>query len=438
MQPLDFLGGKYRQSEQILPGPLQTFRAQEATTGRNVFVHRMSTAEDSAQQILLLRLLSLALLRSPIARSLILDISDEGGFWHVVTETEPQCLSLREWLQFEMQAAGETGGGVKRETVESEMPQNTALVEPKAVPGEPSQVISAKVEQPKPEPAQQEPGEFTRFFQAGLPGAKKSAQPDPMRGRDRPSNPDLLRTRDRATRTSGFVQRPNTPVPPLPQQPVPQRSAEPGEFTKIFSGRSPERASSEPKSDPLTPASLGALSPTGKSDVPDMFSTSAAMPVPAPEPPKAPGEYTRIFGKGNLPPIQEPSGLATQRISSSDDPLARNAPSPRPSPVGTKGPSEYTQVVQGARSQPASTGEAAPQQTNEAPPAAAPIPPINPGVAPPPMHMPPAPHAPPPPALPSAAGAVPVPANKKLLIFFSILAALAVLLVIVFVFATKK
>ncbi len=459
MQPDDFLGGKYQQSEQILPGPLQTFRAHESSTGRPVFVHRMSTTEDPAQQILLLRLLSLALMRSASARSLILDLSDEAGFWYVVTQSEPQCLALREWLQFEIyQASGEREGPAKRETVEAEMPRSAAAVEVKPTP---AAAAPLNLEPAKPEAPQQEPGEFTRFFQGGLPAAKKSAQPEPLRGRDRPSNPDLVRGRDRPTRISGFVQRPNTPLPPSPQQPPP-RASEPGEFTKAFSRPPIEGAGSTPKSYPAGSApggtafpgssDFGAGSPNvrslpdaggGTSEPPDMFSTAAGMPTPAAQPAKEPGEYTRIFGKDNAPTPQQPSSVATQRFSTFDDPLARNRPSATPgtAPPAAKGPSEYTQVMQGARVQPPSP-EGVAQKSGDAAPAGLPgIPPMNVAV-PNPMHMPvpaaKAPVLPQPPALPQATVAAPTVANKKLIIFFLVLAALAILLVIVFVIATKK
>ena len=73
MEPLQFLGGKYQEPEQIVPGEVQTFRAREASTGQTVFVHRMSTAMGDAQQAALLRLVLQGLFRSPSARSHVLD-----------------------------------------------------------------------------------------------------------------------------------------------------------------------------------------------------------------------------------------------------------------------------------------------------------------------------------------------------------------------------
>jgi len=404
MSAVDFLGGKYRQSEQILPGPVQTFRANESSTGRSVFVHRVSTSGDTAQQISLLRLLSLALLRSTTTRNLVLDITEEGGFWYVVTQSEPQCLLLREWLQFEIdQTAGQSNPSLKRE------PAPPPVKEPATQPP------PAKPEASKAEPPKQETGEFTRFFKGGMPGVKPAAN------RERPSNPGVTRGQDRPSRISGFVQRPNTPGVPLPQ-----RSHEPGEFTRIFSRPADEAASTGPKSQP--PAAL----------FPEMFPATSGIPAPTPAPSAEPGEYTRIFGKGNAPPaIQQPSTTVSPRARSFDESLTKAAPAGPSAPVPpiAKGPSEYTQVIQRKPPQEASVAAPAPGGAGSSVP---PVPPLNlsvPKVQPPAapsLKMPAA-------AMPTAPPPINVAgSNKMLIIFFSILGALAVLIVIVCAIVLKK
>ena len=85
-----------------MAGPVQAFRAQNAANGRTVFIHRVSTTEAPEEQAALLKLLTTALVKSADAKRMVLDFGEESGFWYVVTENEPQCALLREWLQLEL------------------------------------------------------------------------------------------------------------------------------------------------------------------------------------------------------------------------------------------------------------------------------------------------------------------------------------------------
>src|SRR5690348_6975294 len=106
MERLEFLSGKYKEGERIVPGAVQTFQAAAADGGRPVFVHRIPTAGPEAQNGIV-RLLSTALLRSEGVRKLVVEVADEDGFCYVVTQNAEQCLLLREWLQLEIdQASG--------------------------------------------------------------------------------------------------------------------------------------------------------------------------------------------------------------------------------------------------------------------------------------------------------------------------------------------
>jgi hypothetical protein len=105
MESFEFLGGRYNRPEQIMSGPVQAFKAQNAANGRTVFIHRVSTTEAPAEQAALLKLLTTALVKSSEAKRLVLDFGEESGYWYVVTESEPQCALLREWLQLEIDSA---------------------------------------------------------------------------------------------------------------------------------------------------------------------------------------------------------------------------------------------------------------------------------------------------------------------------------------------
>lgn len=481
METTEFLGGKYQKTEQIVPGPVQTFRAREAGSGRDVFVHRVSTTEEPAEQMALLRMLTTVLLRSAEARRLVLDFGDDQGFWYVVTQSEPRCLILREWLQFEQnrqdngpvpakEAQGaprsnsappdptpeETAPGeftklfhashpttlkessakessAPSSSMPSALPERAAATPTPTAPSEPGEFTrvfqSLKPQAAPPAPVtspaapiaqvpKEEQGEFTKLFQGGLPSAGKT-----------PSNPEIRRSQDRSSR-GGFVQRPNTPMPPVPQKSV----AEPGEFTRIFAHPVPE--SQKPKD-------VFADYPISTANSRDLFSGGD---LPKPKTPEAhePGEYTRIFGGGTVsPPIEQPPAAAktvNPTPMSLDDPLQGTrhfSPAPAAPPPVQRGPSEYTMVIQGNRvAEEAGAGNS---------PAAGSVPPPNapalPKIPALPQVKAPQVSVPKPPAVAALAQVkTPAPAgNKKLIVFFAILAVLAaVLIVLVVLIAVKK
>ena len=418
MEPLQFLGGKYQEPEQIVPGEVQTFRAREASTGQTVFVHRVSTAMGDAQQAALLRLVLQGLFRSPSARSHVLDFGEEPGYCYVVTESSPQCLLLREWLQFELESSptGRDGQGSKsvggtepkpqadgapavnrpdrRTTVDAkagpvafvirEQPaKQSAVPPPSPTPATPASSGPPRVEfvkkepvpagPPKPQsptwdldpeptkfetrvepaapkaepakprlepaapkadptpagPSQGDPGEFTRFFKGGLPPSA-------------PSRTDAFRSQDRPSHGFGPVQRPgNPPMPP---------KSEPGEFTRVFmkSGGEPATPTAPPPLSPKPPVNapsnrtgfpeeseFGSNNPFNSprverlpdlsnraDDLPSMFQLKAEAPTPMPSASQEPGEYTRMFGKGSIPPPpQAPSAVGPAPSFRTDDPL---------------------------------------------------------------------------------------------------------------------
>jgi hypothetical protein len=439
MEAIEFLGGKYNKPEQVVPGPVQTFRAQNATTGRPVYIHRVSTGEEQqTQQAALLRLLMTALFRSPSAHRLVLDFGDEKGYWYVVTECEPQCLLLREWLQFEIDNAGVAPAAPPSPAVKTPDPpasppgEFTRMFQ--AIPATPSTppVAAAPATPPHEGPSRSEPGEFTRFFREGLPvPAPKPQTPPAPRVQDRPSNPDLRRP--------GSVQRPSTPVPPL----TPRTSEAAGEFTRLF------KAHQSPASPPPAPRDFGFNNPRfgeapdlgkPKQEEHDIFNLSPEAPAPLPSHSQEPGEYTRLFGKSSAPPpVQKPSVVAAPPAAPMvDDPLKSTRPLPvaaspappldlPPGPVSAK-PSEFTQVMRGNRPPSpanqlgASAMAAEPVKINMTPPS----PPAIPKPELPPVSM-------------SAPQAVSVAASgKTMMVFFIILGVLAVLLVILIVLLTTR
>ena len=303
MESFEFLGGRYNRPEQIMTGPVQAFRAQNAATGRTVFIHRVSPTESPEEQAGLLKLLTTALVKSADAKRLVLDFGEESGYWYVVTESDPQCALLREWLQLEIDAAM-PGSKLNQATLPP------TVVKP-VVPAE-------KVD----------PGEFTRFIQ------QRPATTSPTT----------------STRTSGA---PTTPVPPAPTQP--NSPMAPGEFSRLFQSRPIQ---SQPDPPPVNIPAAPATPPahTGPGEFTRFFNPgegglvsgkAAQPPAPPPDQPAAqttqkdPGEFTRLFSTGDgLGGVKTPqtSPLPPTRP---DNPIAR----PPVQPVAEapqKDPGEFT------------------------------------------------------------------------------------------------
>ncbi|HWF48455.1 MAG TPA: hypothetical protein VG168_15715, partial [Bryobacteraceae bacterium] len=296
---------------------------------------------------------------------------------------------------------------------EPESPKVDAKPEPKLEP------VKPKVEPVAPSPSQGEPGEFTRFFKGGLPPAA-------------PSRPDAFRSQDRPSHGHGPVQRPsNSPSNP-------GGKTETGEFTRIFMKSAGEQGPPVAPPPPPKPEFKALSSRTGfpdsggfgsnnafdtprverlpdlsnrPSDIPSMFQLNAEAPTPMRSAAQEPGEYTRMFGKGAIPPPpQAPSAVGPAPMFRTDDPLGGTtnfgmpaAPAPA-APPPPSGPSEFTRVMMGNRPPEAGAGQGAPAMA--APPA---------GGAPAGMGAPPAMGKPPamPAQFPGMGGAPGAPAGGQ-------------------------
>ena len=178
MEPAQFLGGKYRNPERFASDPIEGFRAREAKTGRYVFVHRVSLSERPEEQARLLRLLLTATFRSVSVRKMILDFGEDEGSWYVVTEGEPECLLLKNWLESEINknqdAPVRTGEGPEPpEEIET-------LIGPMPISEKPH-ALSAM-----PEAAVSDSGEFTRIFRPDSTSRKESGLPESVSAKAEP------------------------------------------------------------------------------------------------------------------------------------------------------------------------------------------------------------------------------------------------------------
>jgi hypothetical protein len=235
-----------------------------------------------------------------------------------------------------------------------------------------------------PAPAASEPGEFTRLFTAPTP--KPAAAPP------RPAAAPGEFTRQ--------FQAPQRPVPapsPRAPSPSPPPASQPGEFTQMLQAQrpaSPAIPASRPSQaddfayfqSPMTPAEGG--------------SPHAPFTPPPPSQPRGAGEFTQIFGRGDIPSppppqaammpqSQTPSANATQVFATPRTPamppyvppnispnVAPNispnvGPSMTPSQPPAQGPGEYTRMFARPASLTlgqASAGPQSPRMPESAPP----------------------------------------------------------------------
>lgn len=295
MEAIDFLGGKYQRANPILSGTITTFRAFDPSTGREVFVHRVPASDPAAQQLALL--LSSALIRSAKARRLILDVVEEDGYANIVTDTEHQCLLLREWLQFEINQAGGP---------------------PPAPSPAPAPAAAPKAETKTPEP-KQEPGEFTRMFMAstGDPAAPPTATKVPTAKAPVPEE------------TLTAIPRSEEPTDPKLEIPKPGASqakpakGEPGEFTRMFMAATAAVEKEVKPAAPSGPAPQPTVSPTPKS-----------------EPKQESGEFTRFFRSPHSPPAKPaaPSGSSRSSERPSNPGFVQRPGDPTPTPAAPPPP----------------------------------------------------------------------------------------------------
>jgi len=294
-----------------------------------------------------------------------------------------------------------------------------------------------------------EPGEFTQYFMGGLPSKVTPS--------GAPTN---------AHRTPTGVQRPNTPVPP-PRTLNGDSSS--GNFTERFAPPRQNAPVLKTEQYGVYNPQMGPAPDLSKSSLPD-HGGSFDFSKPASQK-EQPGEYTSLFGRGDVPPPPRQSAVSPSPAAPmmSDSP---NSFSARPlrdvAPEAPKGPSEFTVIAQGRQAPQATGGPAldSPSVTKSAAgtkrlPVNINVNPINPMAALPVgtggmgLHMPHASgniatsganistpigsaglHAPPVPQLnvsAAGAGASKLSDHAKLIIFFGVLAILAIILVVVVV-----
>jgi len=358
---------EYHLLNRVGQGSVVTYHAQSATGAMVVMVHFLQgTAEENSQV-----LRDLAVLDAN-HRARVLKVAEVDGQTAIVTKFILDFTTFNEWL-----AGGASSAGAPVVTPR----------EPKPEPAfERTQEIAqlASVEPPPPAAPAREPGEFTRVFHAPLVSAPVSAPaPDVVVPPHAPSRtpepqPDAPGEFTRVFR--GLDIKPADPVPSAPSesQHVTARSPSAQPALPASSVQPPPTVS--PASGGLSPerVQMPAVSPAPRpSSDGSSFEWPGITSVPAPPIPPAQstpaGEYTRLFGKPEAPPVApssdlgfraEPASLdwspsGPKSVSAGDDsyfdrlaggPPANSYELPinnRPSlpPQSFGGRSEYTRVI---------------------------------------------------------------------------------------------
>jgi hypothetical protein len=319
------VGGKYELLEVLRDAGIRTWRARQLKLGHILMVHFIPGSERGGDFALLDRLAQLP----ESARKLFFDAGEHDAVLYVVSWPLPEFDSLPDWLDrtLEKNRSQPVRSVAPTKTKSPDSSEFTRLffkgIEEPGAPQLQESAASHIKEPPAPKNAKeppaatQEPGEFTRLFQA-------------------PAKPQV----------------PARPVvdplpPPVSKEtaPAPFRTG-PGEFTKFFQRgdlAEPHQAKQrEAEIIPTPPLFPPAERFAGRSfDVADV--APAAPPAPLPTPPK-PSPTPVQPPAVNLPPVPRPPAAAASSEPIVDDDYAKViarapvAPPPPPAPVAPRKP----------------------------------------------------------------------------------------------------
>jgi len=316
---------KYELLDLLKDEGVKVFNAREISTGRRIAVF-LFVGEQARLHAELLKQLRAS--RRP-GRTDLLEVGDNQGIPFVVTEPLGGMAELKRKVAVSPAPPAAPQAGRPPDAFTSlgvrHVPAPTLSGARGATPVTPPPPAGTAP------PAQSAPGEFTRLFQPSVPpqpiGEAAPLPPPPTQAR-----PPAATAPPAHSAPGEFTRlfQPSAPPPPLPptHAPLPPPAAPPaqagaGEFTQLF--QSP--LSQVPASEPVFPP-------------PPAGAPQKASP-PAVPPSSTPGEFTRIFGRGDAPaapPAPRAGGSATLSFR------ARPKFTPPATPAPSAGPGEYTQL----------------------------------------------------------------------------------------------
>ena len=316
---------KYELLDLLKDEGVKVFNAREISTGRRIAVF-LFVGEQARLHAELLEQLRASLRPD---RTDLLEVGDNQGIPFVVTEPLGGMAELKRKVAVSPAPPAAAQAGRPPDAFTSigvrHVPAPTLSGARGATPVTPPPPAATAP------PAQSAPGEFTRLFQPSAPpqpiGEAAPLPPPPTQAR-----PPAATAPPAQSAPGEFTRlfQPSAPPPPLPptHAPLPPPAAPPaqagaGEFTQFFQSPLSQARASEPVFPPP---------PSGAPQKPS---------PPAVPPSSTPGEFTRIFGRGDAPaapPAPRAGGSATLSFR------ARPKFTPPATPAPSTGPGEYTQM----------------------------------------------------------------------------------------------
>jgi hypothetical protein len=261
------------------------FRGRDTRGGKSVLLHQLTESNDHTD--VLKPALRYLLGNSPASGGAILDLVEIQGAQFLVTEDRPECLALREWLDWELQGAKAAPSAPAPAATRDAGDFTRMFQKPfgTVVPAEQKPVAQAS-----------KPGEFTQLFEP--PGHYRATEPPQRMDPPMPSAPTPLASESQPGEFTRLFRGPLASPSEFPSQPLPaaaptQRT--PGEFTRVFGGGTPigpstsSSTTSPPAPPQVAPSQPGFLTESLESR-PAPLNSPAVAPVPA-----GPGEFTRVI-----------------------------------------------------------------------------------------------------------------------------------------------
>jgi hypothetical protein len=336
--PYNYQPEKYQLLARVGGDKIVAFRAVETNTGLPVLLHQFMPGLDHSE---VLRLVARFLVRKQAGTGQILDVLNLDGSEYLVTTDKPECLSLREWLEWELRGGegavrGAGSYGLLDDPPSAPSLRPTGNAAPPTEPGEFTRKFGPVARSDSaPQTESHAPGEFTRAFE----GFTQSQAPLPVwpavSAGTPPSLPKPLPVEDNPFSRQGAIFPNLKDEPeraPLPEPPIRERNAElaenPGQrVTPANLGSA--GASPSPYTQVIQRSSLRQPQPEGSTPAPQTPAPAVQLNVSAPALPQvAP------------PPIPAMAPLAVPQISAPALPapvtFSTNIPPSGHGPAGSK------------------------------------------------------------------------------------------------------
>lgn len=378
---------------------IRSFAARDRASGQELLAHFLENPSEAGA---LLKSLDLLPERE---RQRIVDRGEREGVAYVVTGSLAGHAGLREWLAANAHEPRPlNAAGAWKVVLPESSPERGSggSVDEQFLALFPTgERVQANPVETSPRAEESEPGEFTRMFQApaaaapGPPALSSPAGSLPASSVSTPSSSASATpvtppaaAGDKAQEPGEFTRMFQAPAQAA-AQPAPGQAKKPegpGEFTRFFEARSPSSPGSRNPAGPSA-APTGA-SPSKPGEFTQFFEAQAhpagMNPLPGnvppmPATPLAPkqGEFTKVFGAGEMrtlspTPVPPPAAPPAPRQPAAPTGIFASPKSTSPAPA-SQGPGEYTRQFSAA---PALTLGQAPQETS------APRPPSHGGAVP--------------------------------------------------------